>query len=442
MKQVAWVVFSMAVSLLFSMSVVAELRVHSSGITVDSGASQSYLNFDATNGSGGFGIRDNNGSLEYKVGASGSWSEFDALEVWKKSTIGSLEYIYPAAEETDSEPNAWVCIGNETPETLLHIYDNDDDNSGNEDHRPQFNIYQDGAGDASQTFRLQLMGGHRHHFTLGIDQYFKAGSQSLNDSADFKISHESYKETGGSVPSTLGFLKGEAYNTPEMMVRIHGTDWFEAEPDKDSVGIIDFNHQSRARYYATSVKATTIKENIAAAGTWTPVYFNGAIDNSLSWDEHLEVKSASDATNKWSRFVAKEEGYYQVNARVEFNLMAEPIVPGPGALGNSDNIVSISIWRYSQGGFTMHSQGNNLQIVNGNLFNWYVALNPGLTGPDNPGFLFMNNAPNISDTVYLKKGEGIEIRVLQDTLIDIPLNVAPATGPPAVANYVSIHKVS
>jgi hypothetical protein len=327
----------------------------------------------------------------------------ESLGVWKDN--GNGNHVYPSGEETNSDPNVWVCIGNQTPETLLHIYDFGTDSSGGEVHRPQLNIYQDGAGDASQTFRTQLSGGNRHHFTLGIDQHFSVSGEP--DSFDFKICHETHEEVGGAVPETLGYLKGEAYNAAELMVRIHGTEWSQAGPDKASSGIVDFNHQSRARVYKTSAQSIQ-------SFTWQAIVFDEA-----TFDEHNEFGLSSSAST--TRFTAKKTGYYQVNARCEF------LLDGIQPSGMTSDFVSISIVHVNSTGTvsTVWAEGSKLQVINLSLY---------ATAGEN-AVAFENNAPTVSDIVYLTKGESIEIHAFS-TIDSLPLIAGGSK------TYVSIHKAS
>ena len=79
----------------------------------------------------------------------------------------------------------------------------------------------------------------------------------------------------------------------------------------------------------------------------------------------------------------------------------------------------------------MYAQGNNLQI---GVVLWGVPMGEEM-GVE---ALFNNNAPNVSDVVYLQSGEKIEIHVWQ--------NFSPAAGAGirigTAKTYASIHKVS
>ncbi|MEE4364224.1 MAG: hypothetical protein V2J08_09840 [Desulfotignum sp.] len=330
--------------------------------------------------------------------------DHEILNVWTENG----NYIYPSGEEATYDPDVWVCIGNKKPETLLHIYDFDTNISGDEDHRPQIYIDQDGNGDAALTYILDLSGGNRHHFTLGIDQHFPLPPATYPASFDFKICHETYHEVGNAVPDTLGYLKGEAYNSPEMMVRVHGTDWSESGPEKKSSGIIDFNHQSRARVHLSD-------SQVIDPGFWIGVEFN-----AITYDEHGEMTLGS--AGQPSVFTARETGYYQVNARVEF-LIDEDISDCYG--WGSNSYASIAIFHNQT---THYAFGTNHQIYNDTLAS---------VGGASAGWFVGNNAPNISDVVFLQAGETVEIQVFQNSCVPLMLK-----GGPGHLTYYSIHKLS
>jgi len=86
--------------------------------------------------------------------------------------------------------------------------------------------------------------------------------------------------------------------------------------------------------------------------------------------------------------------------------------------------VSIAIWTGpGPGATTSYAVGNNLQI--------------GYFGSgDQPSPLIFNNAPNVSDVVYLLAGQIISIWVWQSALVPLPL----VQGSDRL--YVSIHRVS
>ena len=420
------------------------LRINSGGIGVDSGSTESYMNFGSADGETGYGFRDNNGTLQFKNASGAGWAQFGSSGVWKTTMAGSLQYIYPAYEETDTNPNAWVCIGNQTPDSLLHIYDFDEDydlaQDGSDSHKPQVYVFQDGAGDASLAFRLDYSGEERLYFTLGIDQRFDELEGVVLMSTDFKICRDYFG--GGDVPGDLGDLDGEEdYHSQKTMMRIHSgapvMQVLKGVFPQQSTGIVDFNHQSRARSYllAQELLLAPVKQ-----GVWTPVVFD-SLEDVFSWDEHIEmtyVQNCEGADTPCTRFVALEEGYYQVNSRVEFDL-AELVAAWPeegrGTVGYFDSYVSIAIYLASDGGAdtaVMHSQGNNLQIVIGTAAAGSAEYIP----------LYKNNAPNVSDIVHLEKGQAVEIRVWQDSGGPLYLKLPDELDKRPPVNYFSVHKSS
>lgn len=92
-------------------------------------------------------------------------------------------------------------------------------------------------------------------------------------------------------------------------------------------------------------------------------------------------------------------------------------MPQPGGY------VSIAI--YVNG--LMYAQGNNLQVL----------LNNPSGIPEFWDYLLYNNAPNVSDVVYLIPGDIVEIFAFQN--ID-PMGLGLGQGPSQT--YVSIHKDS
>ncbi|MBC8489828.1 MAG: hypothetical protein H8D45_27750 [Bacteroidetes bacterium] len=180
-------------------------------------------------------------------------------------------------------------------------------------------------------------------------------------------------------------------------------------------GIIDLNNQSRARVYLSTVQ-------LIQTNTWQPIDFN-----AMNYDEHSEWTLGAGSPvggPPVSYFTATEEGYYQVNARTEFYLGGEEdlfwVAP--------DAYVSIAIYKGNgQGNWNMYAQGNNLQIGQNS------AWNP---GPDLYPANKYNNAPNVSDVVYLQAGEQIAIYTWQSSGIN--LNIILGTE----KTYCSIHKSS
>lgn len=174
---------------------------------------------------------------------------------------------------------------------------------------------------------------------------------------------------------------GAAANT---MMKIHTR--------SGSEGIVEFTNQSRARAYLGN--SQTINTT-----SWTQVQFN-----NTSFDS----KSEFSTTNY--EFTSKEAGYYQVNSRVEFNTSSLTI--------SNTNTAYCSIAIYVSG--SIYSYGNNLgfRILTDNN----VIRN--------------NNAPVVSDIIYMTAGQTIRIYVYQNTGSNLPLNTSSGVS------YVSIHKLS
>jgi len=179
-------------------------------------------------------------------------------------------------------------------------------------------------------------------------------------------------------------LTGTTYGDGNTMLRIH--------TEANSEGIVDFNHQSRMRAWLDIAQPIL-------PGTWTRIDFT-----IVNFDEHAEYNTANPF-----EFTALEDGYYQVNARTEF--MGE-VIPDPITGG----WVSIAIYKNGQ----MWAQGNNLTMVTN-------SMDP----------LSYNNAPNVSDVVYLQAGETISIYAFQ-LYCNTPIPLMTGTE----KTYVSIHKIS
>lgn len=212
--------------------------------------------------------------------------------------------------------------------------------------------------------------------TTGIDE---------DDNHNFEI----------SVNAGLSGTAPGAYSDFKTMMRMH--------TENPQPGITDFNHQSRARVWLSIAQNPT-----TGIGVWTQIEFDMA-----SYDEHSEFTlSPSPPTGGPAFFTATEEGYYQVNARTE--------IPVAECSPNIAAYVSIAIFKFDNTGtFSMYAQGNNLHVVV-----------PG-SAP-----LSFNNAPNVSDVVYLQAGESIEIHVFQNFCTSWSISPGQAT------TYASVHKVS
>ncbi|MEZ5195622.1 MAG: hypothetical protein R2764_04275 [Bacteroidales bacterium] len=180
-------------------------------------------------------------------------------------------------------------------------------------------------------------------------------------------------------------------------------------------GIMDFNNQSRARVFL-------MENQMIPNSVWHPIDFT-----MITYDQHMEWTPGAGSPMggpPMSYFTATEEGYYQVNARTAYFLGEEM----DNWWVNYDAFVSIAIYKRDvQGNWNMHAQGNNLQIGQ--------AWNP--QGPMEMGLSFKhNNAPNVSDVIYLQKGERIAIYTWQSA--GFPLNLIPGSA----KTYCSVHKSS
>lgn len=254
----------------------------------------------------------------------------------------------------------YVGICTETPGTEFAVYES------NTHLNPASLVEQGGSGDAAQ--RFLLTGGQ--NFCLGVDN---------SDNDNFRIS------SGSNLGSTTN------YGETTTMMRIH--------TENSQHGIIDFNHQSRARVFLSDGYLQAVP-----SWTWTMIEFD-----QFSYDEHGEWNYNLPTT---SEFVALEEGYYQVNARTEV-IYTEQTAPNAWC--------SIAIFK-GIGGATpvMYSQGNNLQL---NVVFGEEGAN--------------NNAPNVSDVVYLQAGDVIQIKVYHTATGS---NLQLKTG--KTQTYCSVHKVS
>jgi len=216
-------------------------------------------------------------------------------------------------------------------------------------------------------------------------------------------------------------------------------------------GIVDLNNQSRSRAYqfpnTPLIPSNTEVGQPIAPGIWTPVYFD-----QRSYDEQSELALLSSPPVPWvggppppSYFKATEEGYYQVNARVDFIWVEYgfendlPAINPIFGLPITGGYVSIAIVKTDPtGGIAMYAHGNKLQGHNQGIHEEEFPQN-GL-------------APNVSDVIYCKKGENIYIYVWQSIhSMPIPLrllvlppddNGLPGAIPASSQVYVSIHKVS
>ena len=285
-------------------------------------------------------------------------------------------------------------IGTTTPASLLHIYD--PLGAGN----PQLTIENpSGAGFASQTFLGTGIGNYNEGIVLADNTYILNNAPALS----------------------AGFQSD-------------GVTLMKAFPS----GIVDLDNQSRARAFQKQNPMLPMgMGQVIPFGVWTPVDFD-----LLSYDEQGEFTLA--VTPPYSGgggpaaafFTATEEGYYQVNSRTNFMMidlennfeeLHFPAYPG---------FVSIAIVVTDIAGVTsMYAQGNKLQGADNNVFGEWNDLRNNL-------------APNVSDVVYLRKGETVEIWVWQDLApMGLPLETGPRPDPGLFVpmrsqTYVSVHKSS
>ncbi len=189
-----------------------------------------------------------------------------------------------------------------------------------------------------------------------------------------------------------------------------------------SNGIINMPVQSAARAYQYDPNNPNLGQ-VIAYNSWTAVYYQ-----NINYDNQSEFTTGATAGSSY--FTVTEPGLYQINARLDFALVDAQgnIVHNP----NYQGYVSIAI--FDVGTSAMLSQGNKLQGADNDYNNWNDMQN--------------NLAPNVSDVLYLTRGQQIEIRAYQNLYSpNIPLRTteqngtteSPA-GSPQV--YVSIHKIS
>ncbi|MBW6460283.1 MAG: hypothetical protein K0B08_06875 [Bacteroidales bacterium] len=265
----------------------------------------------------------------------------------------------------------------------------------------------------------------------GINQQFSQGI--YNPDASFKITRS-------------GALTGTAQSDGVTMTRFNQT------------GIVDFPNQSRVRAFQED--ATGLYQLIPS-GQWTPVNFTIDLQPPFGYDEHSEFTVApsinSVAPPEQAYFTAAEAGYYQVNARCEFNVdeyYEDDLGQWMLVQVNPDSYVSIAIYAGPSPGLTVpYAQGNNLQI--GYMYMYEHAMLVLVGNPPEYMLEYMmneeisklknNNAPNVSDVVYLQAGDIISIWVFHTAATPMNLNyVDPVTGMITGNSqiYVSIHKVS
>ncbi|RLD59799.1 MAG: hypothetical protein DRJ05_05890, partial [Bacteroidetes bacterium] len=228
-------------------------------------------------------------------------------------------------------------------------------------------------------------------------------------------------------------------NTSALTNSVQGdnTTMFRAYPS----GIVDLNNQSRARVYQnpnpTIEPPNANYGQIIPFATWTMVNFD-----VLSYDQQNEWNLAVDATNGPSYFKVTEDGYYQVNSRIDFvldNFEEQDPELIPIHNPNYPGYVSIAIYVSIDNGQTwnMYAQGNKLQGADNGVWEGYNDLRNNL-------------APNVSDVIKAEdlpqKGSfRIAIFAWQNLGPNgIPLRTIEQNGQggPPTQVYCSIHKSS
>ncbi|OGU40678.1 MAG: hypothetical protein A2X61_08570 [Ignavibacteria bacterium GWB2_35_12] len=337
------------------------LEVRNGGLLLSNSGTAGALSFAEPGGTDvtAFVAQAQTGSLTYTLpagdGSSGQFLSTDGAGLLSWTTpSGSVPSGTSGQTLRYDAANALIAtsfLSNDGTQVAVN-----DNNSGNQN--PPFMIVQSGTGDASQ--RYYLSGG----------QSVSSGINNL-DNDNFEISNTSSLSSTG------------AYSDANKMLRVH--------TEGGSAGIVDMNHQSRARGYLTT--ATSISSGTA---TWAAIPFDA---------ESYDSQSEFDVSG--NNFTAKEDGYYQVNARTEFEITGTP------ALG-----ATISIAIFIDG--SLYAQGNILQLTD-NFIDTY--------------FLY-NCAPVVSDVIPLTAGQVVTIRVIQDT--GASQNIKSGSG----KTYVSVHKLS
>src|SRR3989339_1632397 len=337
------------------------LEVRNGGLLLSNSGTAGALSFAEPGGTDvtAFVAQAQTGSLTYTLpagdGSSGQFLSTDGAGLLSWTTpSGSVPSGTSGQTLRYDAANALIAtsfLSNDGTQVAVN-----DNNSGNQN--PPFMIVQSGTGDASQ--RYYLSGG----------QSVSSGINNL-DNDNFEISNTSSLSSTG------------AYSDANKMLRVH--------TEGGSAGIVDMNHQSRARGYLTT--ATSISSGTA---TWAAIPFDA---------ESYDSQSEFDVSG--NNLTAKEDGYYQVNARTEFEITGTP------ALG-----ATISIAIFIDG--SLYAQGNILQLTD-NFIDTY--------------FLY-NCAPVVSDVIPLTAGQVVTIRVIQDT--GASQNIKSGSG----KTYVSVHKLS
>jgi len=364
-----------------------------------------------------------NGLLVYQTGtedvwynsgtsASPAWKSFLTLQFWTQTMPGSIHVI---------NPNDFVGIGLPNASYQLHT-----------------KIF-----DATKVTNpiLCLENGFNTGYSSML--FYSPGSTNYTEGTDI------LEGGGGGFLGTFKIVKGVKLNTSSHG---DGSTMLRFFPS----GITDFNNQSRSRVY--QIKNSHIMNDQGGQygqpisdSIWTPVFYS-----SQDYDQHGEFVLAPIPTAPYiavgpnplpppSLFTALEDGYYQVNARVDFaykNYMVineeQSEVDNLNSIPVEGGYVSIAIIKSDLNGNTiMYAQGNKLMAAYANNQNELIKQN--------------NLAPNVSDVVYLKRGEKISIWVWQSIFHgNIPLRVRNFDNKPwlnpdldfPTQIYVSVHKSS
>jgi len=305
-----------------------------------------------------------------------TWQEIQSERLWSRFVASSKTWL--------NNLNDSLGIGTINPSYRLHLWDNNLVND-----KPIILLEQTGLGDASLGFYQNSAVG-AGHYSIGLDR-----------------SHNAFKICDSAA------LTGNSYTNSKTMMTI----------SRNYPGITHFNHQSRARAFLNGLPFTGPQTGQAIPwNTWYAVSFD-----FISWDEQNEYipgivpgPPIPPPVNPTSgKFITKEEGYYQINARTEFILWEIEQSYSP-------SYVSIAIFV------------NGLPIAYGNKLNIFD-----LTGVQNTN----NDAPVVCDVVHLIPGDVVEIYVFQNYsqptgwILGSDLTTAPPKVPGS-ATYVSIHKIS
>lgn len=361
-----------------------------------------------------------NGLLIYQIGTEDFWYNggTSGTPIWKKTSFWTNAGL--AGSFHNSNLGDLVGIGLNYPSYPLHLKSFVYASSS----MPLMAITNDfGVGNTSMIFTNS----GATNYTIGVDVGEVGSAGNLG----------TFKIVNGN------FLNASTQGDATTMIRSFPT------------GITDINNQSRCRVYQQNNQHIPVFNDVnmqygqpISYQDWIPVFYDFS-----SYDQHNEFTLVQTFASPFlngpsippSLFTAKEEGYYQVNARVDF-FYKEYILNGdPEVLPLFVNpvqggYVSIGIVKTDINGTTlMYSQGNKLMYSN--------------DLDDNGEPVGQNNlAPNVSDVVYLQAGESVSIWVWQSIFNGIiPLRVrnsdsSPWGFPPNHDHpsqvYVSIHKSS